>query len=890
MSKVTEVRLTLAALIYGVEIDLKSAINRYIVPFYSDLSFFGNPELEEKVKIRFLKDNPGADILNNLDEAIDFLDFHDTFTILNKKNSFLSKEASDYLSKIFGNLSEITPIRNRVMHTRPLLGGDFTYVYNFVSELKTSDPIEWTITLETKYKIESDPTYVLTLTLPTIEHQKTEQTVIHNLPKPDFDETGFIGRKNDVDDIKRLIFSNKVVSIIGDGGIGKTALALKIAYDIVDLEKDCPFDLVIWTSAKTTMLTSKGIEEIHNAITNYTGLVDLISDTLKVDSTSSDKLKEITEYFSLFNTLLIIDNLETIQSEEILNFIREAQMKCNILITSRIGLGELEYRRKLKGFSENESAKLIREIARIRDSETLLKLPQKTLIEISSNLYYNPLAIKWFVNTVEAGISPTEVLNNKDDLLNFCLTNVYDKLSEGAINVLDTIRAARKGLRSAEIIYLSELTPIKVREYLMELFKTTLISTEISDGENIEDINYFISDFAKDYLTKNHQIEAEFVKSISRKIRDLSTSTAQLKKINAYSEFEINAITYRNSNEKIAAKFLTEALALSWKREYDDALSKVHEARNIVPSHFESYRVGAFIKATKGDVLGAEDDYKLGIEVEPKNAKLLYFYAQFLLFQLDDPDASLNYADQLYELKPEHPSVTFLFVRIHNTKRDFNKAIHKLKLLIDTQLDSKNERIAYTELISAYNHMAQSMAKIEQDFDNAFNHFKKSISVYQECAAKKILDPKMIKNFCETILSCFQLIPIISKDEDKQFFKNLIINNNSKIGLTILKPKIIHRYSEKFNDYSLSNLMDDNLNNPSAEKLMGTIKRTQQNITKPFVFIEKDEKNRYYANMQDFLDVNNRSDWKNIKNGQLVSFELGSNFEGECAKNIKIIE
>lgn len=888
MSKVTEVRLTLAALIYGIELDLKSIINKNITPYFSDLSFFQNQELIDKVSERFVKENPGTNILMNIESAIDYLDFQDTFVILNKNKTFLTKQSSEYLKNIFKTLEEITPIRNRVMHTRPLLGGDFTFVYNFVSGLTSKDPIEWLITLETKSKIENDPTYVLTLTLPTLEYQNPQQKVIHNLPLPDFDETGFIGRKNDVDDIKKLIFSNKVVSIIGDGGIGKTALALKIAYDIVDMNEKSPFDLIIWTSAKTTMLTSKGIEEIYNAITNYTGLVELITETLDIEKTTSDKLKEILEYFTLFNTLLIIDNLETIQSEEVIEFIREAQMKCHIVITSRIGLGELEYRRKLKGFSDAEAAKLIREIARIRDSDTLLKLPQETLIDISTKLYHNPLAIKWFVNTVEAGISPSEVLNNKNDLLNFCLTNVYEKLSEGAIKILSTLRAARKSLRSAEIIYLSELEPMEVRKCLLELFKTTLISSEIADVGNIEETNYYISDFAKDYLTKNHTIDAHFIKQISSKLRDLTLSTAHLKKVNAYNIFEINAIIYRNSNEKIAAKYLQDALLFSWKKEYNEAISKVNEARNIVPSHFESYRVGGFIKATSGDLLGAEDDYKLGLEIEPNNPKLLYFYSQFLLFQMDDPDSALEYAEKLPEENAQHPSVAFLFVRIYNIKREYNKGINKLKVLLETGLDSKNERIAFTELISLYNHMGQSFANIERDFDNSLRHFKRAITVYQECLAKKILDPKMIKNFSETLLACFQMLPLTSLQDDVDYFKNLIIENDSKIGLTNLKHKIIHKFSEKFDDYSLSHLLEEN--GGSSEKHMGTIERNQNNASNPYVFIQKDDKSRYYANMLDFIDINNRNDWKKIKHGQLVSFEIGTNPQGECAKNIKFLE
>lgn len=61
-----------------------------------------------------------------------------------------------------------------------------------------------------------------------------------------------------------------MLGILGDGGISKTALAVKIAYDLVDMGDKCHFELIIWTSAKTTMLTSKGIEDIYAAITDYT--------------------------------------------------------------------------------------------------------------------------------------------------------------------------------------------------------------------------------------------------------------------------------------------------------------------------------------------------------------------------------------------------------------------------------------------------------------------------------------------------------------------------------------------------------------------------------------------------------------------------------------------
>ena len=88
----------------------------------------------------------------------------------------------------------------------------------------------------------------------------------NNLPIPDFDETGFIGRRDEVEEVKKLCLGPyPVVTVVGEGGLGKTALALKVAYDILDLH-DCPFESVVWSSSKTNQLTGYEITKIQNAI------------------------------------------------------------------------------------------------------------------------------------------------------------------------------------------------------------------------------------------------------------------------------------------------------------------------------------------------------------------------------------------------------------------------------------------------------------------------------------------------------------------------------------------------------------------------------------------------------------------------------------------------
>jgi len=791
MARITEIRLTLAAFLYSIETDVRNVIKKYITPYQQDLSFFKDVLLQDKTLMRFAKDNVGINYRNNLDDTLDYVDFNDTFIIVKSNIALLPKATADYFNEIFLNLVELTPIRNRVMHSRPLLGGDFSTVYDFVQNLKHNLPIDWKFVLETRELIENDPSYLLTLTLPPMVTYEQHSKVVHNLPVPDFDDTGFIGRTKDVDEIKKLIFSNKVVSILGDGGIGKTALAVKVAYDLVDMGDKCPFELIIWTSAKTTMLTSKGIEEIYSAITNYTGLISVISTAID-PSLANNKYEAIVEYLELFKTLIIIDNLETIQSEDVRNFIRKAQTKCNIVITSRIGLGELEYPRTLSGLTENECAKLIREIARMRNSDILMKLPQSTLIEIASKLYFNPLALKWFVSTVETGISPQEVLNNKDDLLNFCLTNVYEKLSEGAISVLNSIRASRRKLSSAEILYLSDYETLDARKYLIELFKTTLISREIVDVTNIQEVYYYIPEFAKEYLSQKHPVNQEYVRKITSKSRELTAGIQGIKKVNSYNEFSINALACETPNQRIAAKLLSEALNYSRAGNYVDAFKKVTEAKNVDPNYYEVYRVSAFMKATNGDTLSAEDDYLLGLEIAPENPRLLYFYAQFLLFHLDDNKKALECAEKVYRLKPNHPFTSFLFARCYNKMQEYNKAIQIIKTLIsDTELDALNLRVAYTELISLYAHSGQSYLKIQNDIENGFSHFKKAIETFELCKHKGILDLKMIKNFCEALHIFMNMIPTTEVDNQREYCRRVIDVNREQIGLIYLERKVV---------------------------------------------------------------------------------------------------
>ena len=70
---------------------------------------------------------------------------------------------------------------------------------------------------------------------------------INNIPPADYDlDGGFVGRKPEIKDIKKRLYSDldRIITIMGAGGVGKTALALEVAKSIIDDPKNPDLKLI----------------------------------------------------------------------------------------------------------------------------------------------------------------------------------------------------------------------------------------------------------------------------------------------------------------------------------------------------------------------------------------------------------------------------------------------------------------------------------------------------------------------------------------------------------------------------------------------------------------------------------------------------------------------
>src|SRR5262249_40398831 len=159
-----------------------------------------------------------------------YLDFGDAVAVLSSNERELDKSSQKAIQKLSGQTAQLAPIRNRVMHSRPLQYDDLARLTNLTNELLSFPTFLFENLRQTKLLIESDPGYVFTLELDDFKTEEAKTS--HNLPIPDFDETGFIGRAEEERELIRIVKTSPwpVVTVLGEGGLGKTALALKVAY------------------------------------------------------------------------------------------------------------------------------------------------------------------------------------------------------------------------------------------------------------------------------------------------------------------------------------------------------------------------------------------------------------------------------------------------------------------------------------------------------------------------------------------------------------------------------------------------------------------------------------------------------------------------------------
>jgi LuxR family transcriptional regulator, glucitol operon activator len=223
-------RLTIFALLSALEIDIREFIKLYIMPTVGKASLF-NASLRSRCADRFRHNNPDA--TPDADDLIDYLDLGDAIQLLRANEVAVDPSMRTYLKRYYLSLDAMIPIRNRVMHSRPLEFDDLMRVTDLARSLTGSYSLLWANLRTNIRALDRDPEYATTLAIPELTEEAVK--ILHNLPQSEFDDTGFMGREKEITSLKKALADTyPIVTIVGKGGQGKTALALNVCYDLLD--------------------------------------------------------------------------------------------------------------------------------------------------------------------------------------------------------------------------------------------------------------------------------------------------------------------------------------------------------------------------------------------------------------------------------------------------------------------------------------------------------------------------------------------------------------------------------------------------------------------------------------------------------------------------------
>lgn len=677
-------RMTLYALISALEEDLRFLIKQYITS-ESEIE----KELLTRSKGRIEKD---IGVLFNdieLSDIVDYFDLGDTYQTINSNKESFPSHIHSLIRKETKNLQNIASIRNRVMHIRPLNFDDLPIVSEFCKRiLDLGEEKQWPNIFQTLTRLDEDPSFVLALDIVSYDD---DESINHNLPIPDFDETGLIGRDQEVEQIKQLCFGGfPVISIVGEGGIGKSALALKVAYELID--KNSPFDAVVWVTSKTTQITLNEIREIKGAIDSSLGVIQEIGKKVVGDDYDNENINEVIEYLATFKIALFIDNLETILDDNIRQFVGALPQGSKIVITSRIGLGAYEYPIKLQGIGESYASQLLRSVAKIRNVNELSTLHENTLRSYVNRMHRNPSYIKWFVSSVQTGLSPEAVLQNSGDFLYFCMSNVYHYLSKDAQKLTGSMQCAQ-GLRDIpELAYLNDFDALQVQKVIQELLSTNMvIQSSIAKGASVK-TTYQLSELARAYLGKHHRPSQSFQKEIRDKRNKLNSMYEDQMSKRTSNKYQLKNIKLRDKSDRVIARKLHDAQSFISNGEYDNAFEILQEAQRLSPDYFEVARFMAYFYEKSGNLPDAREQYELAILLSPKTPQLHYWFGKFFLHTEENVDEAVDQFKIAHELDPESVEVGLSLARGYLFQHEFKETVNILNR-IESKIDSAGDRL-----------------------------------------------------------------------------------------------------------------------------------------------------------------------------------------------------
>lgn len=551
--------------------------------------------------------------------------------------------------------------------------------------------------------------------------------LINNLPQPDYQfDGGFVGRRDDVAKVRELLLGqiHRVVTISGAGGVGKTALAFEICESIVNSDKP-NFDVLVWMSAKEEELTAGGIEPLEPTFRNYENVIDTIltacgwKDYLNKSPVEKEEgVKVIVQGYEK-GILLVVDNLETVRDDRIIEFLKDFPPPSKVLITSRIGLGEVERRYPLKELTKSDAIVLFRTVSREKGLDYLVKLPDEIIDKYTAKLSRYPLAMKWVIGQVALGLSINQAVDKvKDagaDIAKFCFDQIYnDYLDDDCRMVLSCLCVSDVPLRSGVLAHISKLPLEQMNEALRKLTVASLIISEHQKtGDGSIETSYRLLPLTRGYLQNKLESNPEKYQGIVARLEEVERLSREVHTVGIQYKYSLQDLGARTHEERLAAMYCTTAYQKSLAQNYDGARESFKRATEIAPDFPGVYRNWAVVEQEWGHFQTADDLMKKAIGLSPKDPRLWFTWGTIALRRTDF-DKAAKYFQEALKLAPEDGPIYGALGDVERRRGNYEKADEYLKKALSCPYTIYSKR----HDIMTYSVMADNLRRWAEVYKN----------------------------------------------------------------------------------------------------------------------------------------------------------------------------
>lgn len=739
--------------------------------------------------------------INDLDTLLENIDF------IQLKEIIVYKENYKYFfdiknlekQKFINYMDSIYTLRNKISHVKSYFTFlDLNALINEIKELLVFLNCEKTEMIEFIDKIMTNPSELVVKMPIDFITEDNNLLLLNNLPYADYDlDGGYVGRAKDkqiiIDMIKKDL--HKVITISGAGGVGKTAFVLNVVNEIIR-KQIIKYDFVVWVSAKENKLTYLGIENIEPSLKNYDELLNTILSVSSFDSeienlNESEKENFVNDIFEICHkTLVIIDNLETINDERIINFILDGHPNVRFIVTSRKGLGQVERRYELKQLDEADAITLFKVICKSKQETKLLSINDDIIKNYVDKVYRYPLAIKWTIAQVNHGKDINDVISRINqqttDISKFCFEQIFSDLSEEEKYILYVLGMYDKPIQKGTIKYISDFNEETCIDSISNLVILSLIVPEDKIDEMSKEINKYYSlmpltkGFVLSELDKNDAIKCSIQSKLLSKDNILEEAD-RAQKVYKYSLSNFGAST---EEEKIASVLCQTAFQQYQANDYEEAVESYKKASRIAPQLAAVYRNWAIMESNEGHIVAADELMEKASKINPNDVQIWLVWGNIKRKNDKILDAD-KYYKKAYALSSNDVVVLNSLAQAESRLGNYEFADKLLNMALNNNENNSGENnrhkiINYTSLAENLIKWSQSLLD-QKKYEDAEIKSKLALKYMINIYNQSRYDERSKKAYIKALFNAARLLYIYKKyNESKEYYEELVAIDHSK--------------------------------------------------------------------------------------------------------------